>query len=100
MNGALIVEKRGYQDSRKKDIFSVSPAAFPSSAWATEHYEDSDHAALITRSPLSDNFIECSGWRRPLSSSTLMLTASIAMSGGDILERDSIECFYRGKPDQ
>jgi hypothetical protein len=73
----------------------VSNVAFSFYAWAIEHFKDSDHVALITRSPLSDSFIECSGWGRPLSSSTPMPTAplmldfkikmSFCMSGDDIL---------------
>jgi hypothetical protein len=79
MKGALIEKKRGYQDSRKEENFSVSPATFPPCAWVTEHFEDSGHVALISRSSLFDSFIECYGWRRPLSSFTPMLTSSIGV---------------------
>jgi hypothetical protein len=75
---ALIVEKEGYQDSWKEN-FSVSHAAFSFCASVTEHSDDSDHVALMTQSPLSYSFIECSRWRRPLSSFTPMLIASIGV---------------------
>jgi hypothetical protein len=63
----------------RKENFSVLHAAFSFCAWATKHFKDSTYVALITRSLLSDNFIKCAGWRRPLSSSTLMLTTSIGV---------------------
>jgi hypothetical protein len=79
MKDALITEKRGYWDSRMEENFSISPATFSPYTWVIEHFEDADHVALITQSSLSDNFIECSRWRRPSSSSTPMMTASIGV---------------------
>jgi hypothetical protein len=48
MKSALIVEKAGYQDSQKEENFSVSHVTFFFCAWVTEHFDDSNHVALIT----------------------------------------------------
>jgi hypothetical protein len=78
---------RMYWSRRKENIgtvgrsgdFSVSHVAFSFCVWATKHFDDSDHVALITWFPLCDSFIKYPGWRRPLSCSTPMLTASIGV---------------------
>jgi hypothetical protein len=62
MKDALTMEKQRYWDSCKEENSSVPNAAFSFYTWMVEHFENSDHVASITQSPLSGNLIKCSEW--------------------------------------
>jgi hypothetical protein len=78
MKDTKIVEKGGYQDSWKRKASWSHLQLFLLCVDDREPCRV-DLVTFTTQSPLSDNFIECSSWRRTLSSFTLMLTVFIGV---------------------